>query len=196
MIQYLAKSIKQFCDPRKEKEGAAAVEFAFAGGLITLTVIAIVEILSVLLVNVLIEGGVREAARFGITGADGAAGREAQILQIVSDHTHGLVNMDNARIRTLVYDSFQAMGQPETFIDDSPANGVYDEGEYYDDINGNGVWDEDQGTPGMGTADDIVLYIVEYDLPTFTGNFSALYGHDGFGMRAAIPVRNEPYVIE
>lgn len=192
----LLRRIKDFHHPCKGKEGVAAIEFAIAGSLVVTTVVAAMEILMVLLVSVLMEGAVREAARFGVTGAEGDNGRQTQILQIVENHTLGMVNMESATVSTLVYNSFSEIGTAEDFIDAEPYNGVYDEGEDFTDTNGNGSWDTDRGTPGVGGSEDIVLYVVDYELPTMTGLFSAMFGKSTFSMRAAVPVKNEPYLIE
>ncbi len=187
------KSIRDFFSKDKGEKGAAAVEFALAGSLVVVTVIAIIEILIVLFVNILIEGGIREASRFGTTGSDGGVGRAQQILNIVEQHTLGLVDMDSATVTTLVYDSFSSIGEAEDYIDDAPANGQYDSGESYTDDNGNGQWDEDKGIAGVGAAGDIVLYKVEYDLPFFTGILAPLVGQDFLRLTAVVPVKNEPY---
>lgn len=190
------KSIEDFLSKDKGEKGAAAVEFALAGSLVITTIIAIIEILVVIFVNILIEAGVREASRFGITGNEGSSTRAEEILNIVGQHTLGLVDMETATVTMMVYESFSAIGQEEDYIDDSPENGSYDEGESYTDTNENGQWDDDQGSPGVGGSEDIVLYKVEYDLPFITGILEPLVGKDSLRITAAIPVKNEPYEVE
>ena len=195
-LNILRSRIKDFFFGRKGKDGAAAIEFAIAGSLVITTVVAALEILMVLMVSVLIEGGVREAARFGITGEEGENGRTAQILQIVENHTLGIVDMESATVQTLTYNSFAEIGMAEDFIDEAPYNGTYDEGENFTDSNGNGSWDLDRGTLGTGNANEIVLYVIDYELPTMTGLFDAMFHKQSFNLRAAVPVRNEPYNIQ
>ncbi len=190
------KSIKDFFVKDKGENGAAAVEFALAGSLVIITVISIIEILAIIFINILIEGGVREASRFGVTGNEGATTRSEQILTIIGNHTMGLVDMESATVTTLVYENFESIGQEEEYIDDSPANGSYDEGEAYTDTNANGQWDEDQGVVGVGGSEEIVLYKIEYDVPFITGILAPLVGKDSLRLTAAIPVKNEPYEVE
>ena len=188
-------NIIQFTSKDEGENGAAAVEFAIGGGVVVLAVIMLMEILMILLINVLLEGGMRNAARFGITGSEGAESRQAQILSIIENHTLGLVDMNTVSVNSYVYNSFEEIGLAEEFDDDSPANGAFDEGESFTDSNGNGVWDADRGTPGLGGADDIVLYKIEYDLPFLTGVLEPLLGKDNVRITTAIPVKNEPYNI-
>ena len=61
--------------------GLAAVEFAFAAPVVILAMSAVIDLSMLLLVVTLIEGGLRDAARFGITGyIPPGTTREQQIL--------------------------------------------------------------------------------------------------------------------
>jgi len=158
----------------------------------------IIEMSLLMFVNVLAEGGLREAARYGITGQGAEEGvRDDDIIQIVTDHTHGLLDLETAGVSTKAYSSFGAIGEPEPFVDGSngePLNGEYDEGEDFDDINENAKWDGDQGTLGAGGPGDVVMYELSYDWEFVTPILSAFAGQDnGVSMTASIAVRNEPY---
>lgn len=192
MTHHIKRKINDFA--RKE-DGVAAVEFAIVGSICMLSVIAVIEILTVLAISILIEGGVREAARFGITGSSGDNGRIERILEIIGDHTLGLVDMDTASVDTIVYQSFADIELPEEFTDNAPNNGVWDTGEDFVDANNNGVWDPDRGTVGLGGADEIVLYRVSYDLPFLTGLMAPVVGKNSIRLQTVVPVRNEPYTI-
>lgn len=160
-----------------------------------LTITGIMEVAMVLGVSSLMEGGLRDAARFGITGyVPSGMTREEHIKSIIGDATIGLVDMNSANIQTLVYPSFGDIGQPEPW-DDQNSNGTYDVGEPYNDINSNGQWDPDMGAAGLGGPGEIVLYKITYDLPLMTPLLSSIMGgSDGkVTLRASIAVRNEPY---
>lgn len=180
---------------RAGRDGATAVEFAFAGPLLFIAVLGVFEVAMILFVTSTMEGAVRDAVRFGVTGGVPAGTtREDHIRQIIAQRTVGLVDINVAGITTLVYDNFDEIGLAEPFTDAPPLNGVYDAGEFYDDLNSNGQWDDDRGTPGLGGADDVVVYIVTYDLPLITGFLSHLIGGGGhISLRAATVARNEPY---
>ncbi len=180
------------------RDGTSATEFALVLPVLLLLVSGIIEMSLLFFVNVLAEGGLREAARYGITGQGAEDGvREDEILQIVSDHTHGLIDFESATLSTMAYKSFGAIDEPEPFVDGSngePANGEYDEGEDYDDVNENGHWDGDQGVAGAGGPGDVVMYELSYDWAFITPVLSVFAGQDGhINMTASIAVRNEPY---
>ncbi|MGP1393933.1 MAG: TadE/TadG family type IV pilus assembly protein [Inquilinaceae bacterium] len=180
------------------RDGAAAMEFAIGALVLIPVVLAVMEFSMIVFVTALLEAGIRESARFGLTGRDtGGLTREQQILQIVQDRSMGLVDVSIANMETLVYPSFEAVGQAEPYTDDN-GNEVYDPGEPYVDSNGNGAWDGDMGVPGAGEAREIVLYRVEAVWRPITPVLGALnlvpyMGPEGILLAASVVIRNEPY---
>lgn len=174
--------------------GQAMVEFALIGPMFITLLLGIFEIAGFLLVNTLLEGGAREAARFGITGREiGSGNREDRIRQIVEDHAVGIIEASDIDLDTKVYRSFDRIGEPEAFTDVN-GNGAYDPGEPFDDVNGNGEWDDDQGSDGLGTAGDIVVYTISYDWQVMTPLFRPLFPRDGLvTIETSLAVRNEPW---
>lgn len=185
---------KVFDKFRRDENGGAAVEFALTGPLFILTILGVMEFGMILSTEALMEGAVRDAARFGVTGQNEAERLEI-IENIVSERTIGLVNVEAAQIDVLTYGSFDVIGAPEPFIDATPYNGVYDDGETYTDINGNGQWDPDQGLASAGQSGEVVLYRITYDAPSMTGFLDHLIGGEDNAIQlvASIAVRNEPY---
>lgn len=192
----------RYRDPRtllkrlvRREDGGAFIEFAFIMPVVLVLMLGMLEVAMILLVSVLLDAGVRQSSRFGITGFTlGGQSREDQILAIIEDTTIGLVDMEEVQIDVLVYPSFIEVGQPEPYTDDMPANGQYDEGEEFTDINGNGSWDEDMGTSGAGGPGEVVVYSVRYDWPLLTGYLFDVFGAGGtVPLGASIAVRNEPF---
>ena len=179
---------------RRNRKGSAVTEFAIAAPVVIMAIVGIIEFSMILFVSSLLEGGLREASRFGLTGFQpNGLTREERILKIVEDHTHGLVDGTAVNLSTLVYPSFDSIGQPEPFTDEN-SNGTFDDGEPYMDVNGNNQWDPDMGAAGLGGPEDIVLYTIEYDWPLMTGMLNGFVGNDGkIELRASVVVRNEPY---
>lgn len=177
-----------------ERSGATALEFAILAPVLFVAVVGVIELAIVLLIQVLLEGSVREASRFGITGyTPEGVSRDTQIRNVVNQFTIGLLNPSAITIDTKVYPSFDQIGRPEPFTDTN-SNGQYDGGEPYTDINGNGSWDADMGVAGTGGAGDVVLYTVSYDWHMITGLMRPLMGTNGVvHLQAAIAVRNEPW---
>lgn len=179
---------------RRNRKGSAVTEFAIAAPVVIMATVGIIEFSMILFVSSLLEGGLREASRFGLTGFQpNGLTREERILKIVEDHTHGLVDGTAVNLSTLVYPSFDSIGQPEPFTDEN-SNGTFDAGEPYMDVNGNNQWDPDMGAAGLGGPEDIVLYTIEYDWPLMTGMLNGFVGNNGkIELRASVVVRNEPY---
>jgi len=181
--------------PGRCRRGVTALEFGLVAPVFALAVGALIDLTMMMFVSALLEGGVREAARFGITGfAPAGISRETRIRQIVADNTVGLVDMGTATVTQKIYPSFADVGKPEPFEDQAPANGAYDPGEPYQDVNGNGQWDGDMGAAGAGGPGDVVLYTVEVDWSPLTPIVAPLFGISGkIRMRSSVAVRNEPY---
>ena len=181
---------------RRNEDGATIVEFALIAPTLMLFVMGIIEVAMVLFVSMLLEGSVREAGRYGITGyVYQGFDRIAIIRKIVEQNTIGLVDMDKVKIETLTYQSFSAVGQPEPFSDTN-GNGQHDAGEAFNDVNGNGTWDDDMGVNGVGGPGDIVIYTITYDWPLLTTFLGDLMGRAGImQLSASYAVRNEPWDI-
>lgn len=178
----------------KSESGSAVIEFAIGAPLILLLLAGTIELGMIMFVNVLMESGLRDASRFGITGqVPSGETRLQKIKDIVTKDTIGLVDMSKATFDVKVYPGFGDIGRGESFVDGN-GNGTYDTGETFTDENGNGKWDSDVGTAGAGGSGDIVVYRMSYDWNLLTPLAKPFIGHDGkFTLTASIAVRNEPW---
>ena len=179
----------------RRRDGTVAIEFAFAFPLVLLGVVGLMELAMILFVNSLMEGGLRDASRFSITGEIPAGmTREQAIVNIVNDRTLGLLNLTPADVSLRVYKTFDQIGQPEPLTNDVNGNGSYDPGDSYTDVNGNGHWDADMAAGGAGASGEVVVYDITVDWPLLTPFMVPLIGHDGvIPLSASIAVRNEPW---
>ncbi len=153
----------------------------------------------VLFVSALLEAGVREGSRFGVTGnVPQGEDRVDAIKAEIEKHTAGLVDMSNAIVDIKVYPSFGEVGQGEPILNEDPCTATLNEGVCFVDMNGNGVQDDDIGTDGPGGPGDIVLYRISYDWPTMTGMLKPILGgtEGKVPITASIAVRNEPFPEE
>lgn len=176
---------------RRSERGSASIEFAVVAPVMIMLIIGIIEVGMYQAVSTMLEGGLREASRYGVTGNAANEGeRVARIRQIVQNHTYGLVDTAQLSLTGRTYASYTMIGDEE--YTDSNGDGSYTPGEPYTDRNGNGQWDPDSGTPGYGGSDSIVVYRVSYNWPFLTGLLRPVMG-DHWTMRSAIVVRNEPF---
>ena len=178
----------------RQQGGAAAVEFAIVGGFFITALVGILELGMIYLVSATMEGGIRDATRFGTTGQGATPAARAQhIIDVMNTDTMNMLHLTTANVTTKVYKSFGAIGVPETYTDKN-RNGRYDSGEPYTDANGNGRFDLDQGIAGTGNAEDIVLYTVSYDWPLMFGTLLPYFGENGkITLSASQAIQNEPY---
>jgi hypothetical protein len=178
----------------RSRRGVSAVEFALIAPVCMTLVCVFIDLSMVMFITNVMEGGLREASRYAITGfVEGGLTREQKIAAIIKDHSYGLITESDIAITYKIYPSFGDVGKPEPFVDGN-GNGKYDSGESFTDVNNNGVWDADMGKAGVGGPGDIVAYTVEYKWTLWTPLASEIWGDNGaVKLAATIAVRNEPY---
>ncbi len=178
----------------RDRSGSTVIEFAFAVTPLAMLIVAVVEFGMIMFTGVLMESGLRDASRYGITGYEvEGKSRLERIIEIVAENTLGLVDLSSAHFDVIVYKAYGDIGRGEDFVD-ANANGTYDTGETFTDENSNGAWDSDVGSAGAGGSGDIVVYRISYDWPLLTPFAGQFIGTDGtFPIRASIAVRNEPW---
>jgi hypothetical protein len=189
-----ARSIGRCRAFARSREGATLVEFGFVAPVFILLICIFIDLCMVMFINAAMEGGLREASRYAITGyVEPGTTREDKIKEIVVRHSYGLINQSDLVLTYMVYGSFSDIGKPEPFVDQN-GNGQFDTGEPFTDVNGNGSWDTDQGVSGPGGPGAIVAYTVQYKWIPFTPLAANLVGGDGsLTLSASIAVRNEPF---
>lgn len=177
----------------RNTDGSMSIEFGLVAPMLIMILIGIMEFSMIMFLNAVLEGNIRDAARYGASGSviPGKT-REQVVIEKIAESTMGLVAVNADNVTTLVYDSFTNVGQSEPYTDDNPANGKFDAGESYTDVNANGQWDADMGVPGLGDACDIVVYRVNAEWPLMLGLLASAIG-DTFQIQASAAVRNEPY---
>lgn len=177
-------------------DGGVSVEFGLLAPLLFLISIGIVDLGMALFTWSTMEGGLREASRYGITGNDPTDGstRLDEIKDIVSKMSGGMIDIDTATFDVKAYPTFADVGKAEAF-DDANSNGSYDPGEPLNDCNGNGTADADRGRDAdAGLSGEVVVYTIEYDYELMTPVLMDLIGEGGkLPLRASVVVRNEPW---
>ena len=103
MRKRLIRTLKTF---RRDEAGSPTVEFAMAALPLVLMDAGTMEFGLIMFTSTLMESGLRDAARFGITGqVPDAQSRMERIVDIIANRTLGLIDMNEADIKVLVYDS-------------------------------------------------------------------------------------------
>lgn len=179
----------------KARRGNALVEWGFVAPVLFLLVMLLIELSMMTFINNMVEGGLKEASRWAITGQGAPDGltREQYIKKLVKEHTYGLVPDEDITITTKVYPTFSDVGKGEPF-NDTNGNSKYDAGEPFTDVNTNGKWDADMGVDGAGKGGDIVAYSVAFKWNVMTPFLIPFAENDGkIDYAATMVVKNEPY---
>ncbi len=179
----------------RAERGNALVEWGLVAPVLLLLIMVIIEVSMITFINNAVEGGLKEATRWGITGQNAPTGmtREQYIIQMVKEHTYGLIPDSDITVTTKVYPTFSDVGKGEPFTDTN-GNNKYDAGEPFTDVNQNGKWDADMGTNSVGKGGDIVAYTVNYKWTVMTPLLIPFATSNGqFDYSATVVVRNEPY---
>ncbi|WGF87014.1 TadE/TadG family type IV pilus assembly protein [Marinivivus vitaminiproducens] len=168
MISALASSgCRRFRRIRRDRRGSVLVEFALGAPVLILVVIGVFEVSLLMLGHILLEGGIRMASRFGVTGQEIAGlSREAYVESMIRDQSAGLLDIRVTSISTRVYADFAAI-----------ENGSFED--------------------GAGAGNDVVLYSVDAEWRTITPLLAGLMGTDGLvPLHAEVAVRNEPFGLD
>jgi Flp pilus assembly protein TadG len=181
---------------RGDERGSPAVEFALIAPPTLLLLAGTVEFGTITFIQMLMEGGLREASRFGITGQDSpvaGVNREQYIVDVIEEHTLGLLTLGTDDVTIKSYRSFANLGG-EKFTDGN-GNGTYDTGETYTDCNKDGSYTPDLGVAGAGDSQDVVVYTIDHDWPLMTPIVADVIGDDDgtFHFHASVIVQNEPW---
>lgn len=175
---------------RLDDRGTAAIEFAFVIPIMLLLTFGVIEMGMIMATLTTMEGGLREASRYGITGQSPSnQARIDKIKAILKKHTLTLVDFDEAQISIRTYESFATVGQMAQY-NDLDGDGECDENEVVDPEQDCGPL----GVAGAGAGGEVVSYSVTipwHMLTPFVGEMIA--GEDGtLPLNATIVVRNEP----
>jgi hypothetical protein len=152
-MRWLPKSLLSRCE-----RGAAAVEFAMLLPVLCVVIIGTLEVGYKIYAVSVSNGAIREAARMASTG--GFTG--AQIDAFVVNQIHAFRKDATVSIVKKSYSDFTGVGLPEPVTSGSVESGTY----CFDDVNRSGSWEADQGTSGLGDAEDVIYYEVTATYPT------------------------------
>ena len=151
----------------RQEEGISAAEFAIAGPIVIWTIIGILELSMILFVNISVEGGLQQAARYGKLGfnADSASARQAAIYEVLEQKSFGFVDPVQSTITIRNYENLADAAAGTNPI------------------------------VGPGADRRAAVYIVQYKWHLFTPLFGKIFAEDGsnMDMTARAVVVNEPF---
>jgi Flp pilus assembly protein TadG len=151
------------------RRGVTAVEFALIAPVFFMIFIGIVEMSLMMLAQHLMENATFNASRIAKTGYIANNKTQLETVMDVIDRELGsldpLIRVAQLTFTSTVYTGWNAIGQP------------------------------DQGTEGLGTANQIVVYTVSYPWKVFTPMIGNIIADDNgiINLSSRIVIQNEPY---
>jgi hypothetical protein len=166
--------------------GAAMIEFALLLPVFCLIVMGTMEVGYKIYAVSVSNGAIREAARMASTGEFNGAQIDAEVKKRIQAFRSDA----NIVIVKKAYSDFTGVGLPEPVTSGSIESGTY----CFQDVNKNGSRDDDQGTSGLGGAEDIIYYEVATSYPTlFKFNEKVLKFPSINTVKLNTIVSNEPF---
>jgi hypothetical protein len=148
MKVHFSARFRQFA---RRSEGSTMIEFALVFPIVLMITFGIMEISLCMASLVTLEGGLKEASRYGITSQNptpaqlaalagqippkfaGASARKKMIVAIINTHALDLIDLNDAEVDDEIFDSFSVVknGEPYNDLPDipivgNPPNGHYD----------------------------------------------------------------------
>lgn len=178
---------------KRDRRGAAVVEFAFMLAPMLLMLLGGIEIGYLAYSKTVLEGAIKEASRMAGTGQHGADEITVEVRRRLARIGAG---EDDVAIVTRAYGSFEDVHKPEPLSSDvEPLGGTPGAGDCYIDLNGDEQWSEDASETGLGASEDIVFFEVTATYPIlFAFMGEALGAADGrMTLVANTTIKNEPF---
>ncbi len=176
----------------RDQRGITVVEFAMVAPVMMIMMMGFFDLAHREFARVILQGAVTKAARDSSLelGPTNTAAIDAKVVSSVREVIGVSATFTPTR---LTYSNFSEVGQPERYVDGTPANSRYDLGECFDDVNGNGVWDSDLGRNGQGGARDAVLYRMTVTYPRLFPMAGLVGLSPTVSIDASTVMRNQPY---
>ena len=154
--------------PSSALKGTTAVEFAITAPLFFLLMSGILEFSLMSLAQHLLENATFNASRTSKTGYVATGKTQQQtITAVLNNELKSFGNMIDVAKITMTSTSYGQLSQ---------------------------IGQANQGTPGLGNAQDVVVFTVSYPWKLFTPGVSSIIGTNGIvTLTSRIVVRNEPY---
>jgi Flp pilus assembly protein TadG len=169
--------------------GAAIVEFALVSPVLVMILMGLFDLGYNMYATAVLQGAMQDAARDSSIEAASTSAIDAVVLESVRD----IVPDAQITFKRSAYQSFEAVGRAEDFID-ANSDGMCNDGETFEDANANGQWDADQAASGQGGARDAVVYSASLSYPRALPIAPFVPGMDShYRTKAATVLRNQPY---
>jgi len=173
----------------RDRRGVTAVEFALISGPMFTIILGSMDLARYAYASSVLQGTLTQAARKA--GLENAS--VASVTSFVNNELKEFAKPANIKLEINSFREFTGIGKPEKITTDIAPLNVYNTGDCYVDANRNGAYDTQQGSSGIGSAEDAVRVKLTMDM----NRLSPIAG--AFGMGPTIRVERttfgeiEPY---
>jgi Flp pilus assembly pilin Flp len=182
---------------KKDKRGAAALEFALVAPVLILTIMGGMDLGYEAYARSVLQGALNDVARAGsLEGPElncTGTTTEAQIACAVKKRSNAVARKATYDFEIKSYYEFSGVGRGEKLVTDYNNNGQYNAGDCFQDMNGNQAFDSVAGREGIGGADDVVFYDVTLTMPRLLPVSSLMGWSSEYEIRGTTAIRNQPY---
>jgi Flp pilus assembly pilin Flp len=172
-----------------DRRGVTAVEFGIILAPLCITLLGLTDLGYRSYVASIVQGALHEASRMATVGDKTGA----QIDAHVQDRLKEFSKKATVTITKQSYAEYSNVAKAEKITSDTAPVGSYNAGDCFEDANANGKYDTDQGKTGLGGAEDIVNYKIDFTFPRLVPLGKFLGWSDTETISASTVLRNQPY---
>ena len=184
---------------RSNERGATIVEFAMVATPLAILIMGGLDLGHQTYIRSTMQGALNDAARRAAVqdpqfNASGSTTEERVTNTILGQLGHIAPGATITISQDNFYD-FSGIGNPEKLMTDVDGDGTYDEtdGDCFSDLDEDGQYDTDAGRSGIGSANDVVFYTANIDMPRLLPVASLIGFSPNYDMSVSTAIRNQPY---
>ena len=184
---------------RRDERGATIVEFGIVVVPLLVLIMGGIDLGHQTYIRSVMQGALNDAARRAAVQdpqftASGSTTEERVTNTILAQLAPIAPNAEITITQANFYD-FSGIGNPEKLMTDKDGDGSYDEGDgdCFSDLDEDGEYDTDSGRVGIGSANDVVFYTAEIDMPRLLPMAELIGFSPDYEMSVSTAVRNQPF---
>ena len=184
---------------REDERGATIVEFAMVALPLLVLIMGGIDLGHQTYIRSVMQGALNDAARrasvqdpqFTASGST----TEERVTNTILEQLAPIAPGADIMVRQANFYDFSGIGNPEKLMTDTDGDGSYDEedGDCFSDLDEDGEYDTDSGRVGIGSANDVVFYTAEIDMPRLLPVAQLIGFSPNYEMSVSAAIRNQPF---
>lgn len=182
-----------------DERGATIVEFAIIALPLSVLIMGGIDLGHQTYIRSVMQGALNDAARRAAVQdpqftASGST-TEERVTNTILEQLSPIAPDAEITITQANFYDFSGIGNPEKLMTDINNDGSYDEadGDCFSDLDEDGEYDTDSGRVGIGSANDVVFYTAEIDMPRLMPVAQLIGFSPNYEMSVSTAIRNQPF---